>query len=187
MWLCYLHYHCGALCMINFAACLQASSACFEPKPAPAKASSFQPEHLHASTFRVPVPEERPPHLWSREEAYLRTGVWSSAVAYEPGALGGACRELPLFAADGKKKSKEGLEDACTKKQYSRGALSPGLEVRCVHTVRAKLYHVTPMHLPARTSRTRATHRCSFVAYSCAGGVVFSLPRCGSMGAHGRL
>ena len=109
---------------------MQASKACYQPKLAPAKASAFQPEHLHASTFRVPAPADRPPQLWSREEAYLRTGVWSSAQGYEPGALGGACRVLPLFAADAKKKSKEGLEEGCTKKQYSRGALSPGLMVR---------------------------------------------------------
>jgi hypothetical protein len=88
----------------------------------------FQPSDLHAKTRRVvPDPTIRP-ELWTREEAYFRTGIFSSTLQYQANGQGGARCALPLFAADAKRSSK--ARNDCVKRQHSQGALSPGLMVR---------------------------------------------------------
>jgi hypothetical protein len=67
--------------------------------------------------------------MWSSEEAYFRTGMWTAAGNHEGGdSNGGLLRGMPLFAADAKRRRK-GLGD-CTKHQYASGALNPGVLVR---------------------------------------------------------
>jgi hypothetical protein len=72
----------------------------------------------------------RPSKLWSSEEAYYQTGVWTAAGQHEPvEGNGGMLRSKPLFATDAKKRRK--THGDCTKHQYTSGALNPGILVRC--------------------------------------------------------
>jgi hypothetical protein len=72
----------------------------------------------------------RRPELWSAEEAYYRTGVYSSAVPFETNEFGGALRRLPLFQADiASSAGRRRQRGDCTKHQVAHGALSPGLMV----------------------------------------------------------
>ena len=106
--------------------CVQAAQACCSRSKPPSVRPSFQPRHMHAASARTP---QLTP-VSSREEGYYRTGVSSSAVTDEQAEQGKGHREMPLFAADGKKRKKG--EDDCTKHKYSSGALAPGLMVRAV-------------------------------------------------------
>jgi hypothetical protein len=107
--------------------CVQAADRCMQPLASKVY-NQFQPSDLHAKTRRVvPDPAIRP-ELWTREEAYFRTGIFSSALQYQANGQGGARCVLPLFAADAKRSSK--ARNDCVKRQHSQGALSPGLMVR---------------------------------------------------------
>jgi hypothetical protein len=110
--------------------CLQASRACFVASPPSQVPTSFTIDKLHAATRRQ-LPQGTCPSEWSAEEAYYRTGVYSSAVLYVASMHGGARRALPLFAADISTAASRSRRNAgeCTKHQNSHGALSPGVFV----------------------------------------------------------
>jgi hypothetical protein len=107
--------------------CVQAADRCMQPLVSKVY-SQFQPSDLHAKTRRVVPDPAMKPELWTREEAYFRTGIFSSALQYQANGQGGARCVLPLFAADAKRSSK--ARNDCVKRQHCQGALSPGLMVR---------------------------------------------------------
>jgi hypothetical protein len=188
--------------------CLQASRGCFVASPPSQVPTSFTMDKLHAVTRRQlsqgPCPSE-----WSAEEAYYRTGVYSSAVSYVASMHGGARRALPLFAADISTAASRSRRNAgeCTKHQNSHGALSPGVLVcwiygtlfdwhlnmhdnltcffLCTETMlhaEGYLLHSSSMHAPGDVHSIRMTckHVCS-TRIRFAGCLVLTVSLCSGM------
>jgi hypothetical protein len=99
------------------------------PPPHPAAAATGRIEVVQA-------PADRHPAVWSREEAFLRTGTWSGLsgnAGWSPSALGGSdvLRPVGRYAAD---QALDRQQNLCTKHPDTHPSLLPGcLMMHCVH------------------------------------------------------
>lgn len=100
---------------------VQAARLSYIPRGVPFVHDNWQPKDYHATTNAHHTTEAAK----SKEEAYMRSGIWSSGVTQDQASRGEGYRKRPHSISDSQRRPKR----HCSKKQNSSGNLSPGLMV----------------------------------------------------------
>lgn len=123
----------------------EASQVSTQPPAGGQRALTGSEQRRMRATAAAPPDTDRPPALWSREEAMLRTCSWGAVgpADWAPGDLGGndVFRSARSYTAD--RSSATAAAQACTKHQASNINLLPGMMLYwCTTCHKCIFFHV---------------------------------------------